>query len=136
MLLTGFDAPVEQVMYLDRGMKGHELLQAIARVNRTADGKTHGLVVDYYGVGHHLTEALAAYNADDIEGALPSIQDELPKLDARHRRCLAVFHERGIDDIRDVDACVDLLRDERLRAVIGNRGGVSYRASSRSGSPP
>ena len=50
MLLTGFDAPMEQVLYLDRGMKEHELLQAIARVKRTYTKKDYGLVVDYYGV--------------------------------------------------------------------------------------
>jgi len=51
MLLVGFDAPVEQVMYLDRFMQGHELLQAIARVNRCYTKKKRGLVVDYFGVG-------------------------------------------------------------------------------------
>jgi type I restriction enzyme R subunit len=116
MLLTGFDAPVEQVMYLDRWMQGHELLQAIARVNRTHGNKTHGLVVDYYGIGHHLKEALAIYSEEDLEGVLPSIQDELPVLSDRHRRCLAIFHDHGIPDIKDVDDCVDLLRDVRLRA--------------------
>ncbi len=116
MLLTGFDAPMEQVLYLDRHMKGHELLQAIARVNRTYPGKTHGLVVDYFGVGHHLTEALAVYSAADVQGALVSLKDELPKLADRHRRVLAVFHDRGIADIADVDACVDLLREEKIRA--------------------
>ncbi|OLS10412.1 DEAD/DEAH box helicase, partial [Brucella abortus] len=49
MLLTGFDAPIEQVLYLDAPLREHTLLQAIARVNRTADGKTYGLVVDYWG---------------------------------------------------------------------------------------
>ena len=61
MLLTGFDAPVEQVLYLDRSLKEHGLLQAIARVNRRfshiKDGvpteKYHGLVVDYHGVSQH-----------------------------------------------------------------------------------
>ena len=62
MLLTGFDAPVEQVLYLDRSIKEAELLQAIARVNRTASGKNVGYVVDYYGVGEHLKQALAAYS--------------------------------------------------------------------------
>ncbi|MFC6616580.1 type I restriction endonuclease subunit R [Deinococcus radiophilus] len=57
MLLTGFDAPIEQALYLDRNIRNHELLQAIARVNRTYPGKHHGLVVDYYGVGHHLAQA-------------------------------------------------------------------------------
>ncbi len=54
-----FDAPVEQVMYLDSPLKEHTLLQAIARVNRPADGKDYGLVVDYWGVSDALQEALA-----------------------------------------------------------------------------
>lgn len=116
MLLVGFDAPVEQVMYLDRFMEGHELLQAIARVNRCRSGKTHGLVVDYYGVGDRLTEALAMYAQEDIKGALINIKDELPKLEDRHRRILELFRARGIEDITDVDACVNLLRDVDVRA--------------------
>ena len=116
MLLTGFDAPVEQVLYLDRFMWGHELLQAIARVNRRYKDKSHGLVVDYFGVARHLKEALELYSTEDIQGALESIQDELPKLDQLYRRVLAVFHDRGIIDIANVDACVDLLRDVKIRA--------------------
>jgi len=116
MLLTGFDAPAEQVLYLDRFMWGHELLQAIARVNRRHRDKSHGLVVDYFGVAHHLKEALELYSTEDIQGALESIQDEFPKLDQRYRRVLAVFHDRGIMDIANVDACVDLLRDVKIRA--------------------
>ncbi|MFZ9937713.1 MAG: type I restriction enzyme subunit R domain-containing protein [Luteolibacter sp.] len=50
MLLTGFDAPVEQVLYLDRKIVAHDLLQAIARVNRTFGNKRCGYVVDYVGV--------------------------------------------------------------------------------------
>jgi type I restriction enzyme R subunit len=121
MLLVGFDAPVEQVMYLDRFMQGHELLQAIARVNRRYTGKTRGLVVDYFGVGDRLTEALAMYSQDDIKGALINIKDELPKLDDRHRRVMSLFSEREIDDISDIDACVDALRDVALRAEFINK---------------
>jgi type I restriction enzyme R subunit len=116
MLLTGFDAPVEQVLYLDRSMRGAELLQAVARVNRTHQGKRCGYVVDYFGVARHLTEALAVYTEDDIQGAQVSIRDELPRLEDRHRRVLALFHEHGIPDIADIDACVYALRDPRLRA--------------------
>jgi type I restriction enzyme, R subunit len=116
MLLTGFDAPVEQVLYLDRAMRGHELLQAIARVNRTHAAKSCGYVVDYIGVGAHLKEALAVYADEDVQGALTDIRDELPKLRDRHQRVLGIFHSRGIEDIDDVTACVDLLRDERIRA--------------------
>jgi type I restriction enzyme R subunit len=74
MLLTGFDAPIEGVMYLDRPIREAELLQAIARVNRTGHGKTAGIVVDYYGLAKHLKEALTVYSAEDIEGALQSLK--------------------------------------------------------------
>jgi type I restriction enzyme, R subunit len=120
MLLTGFDAPVEQVLYLDRSIKEAELLQAIARVNRTASGKNVGYVVDYYGVGEHLKQALAAYSSDDLEGLLQSIADELPKLTDRLQRVRNLFLERGIDRFDtedDVEACVAALEDERLRAA-------------------
>lgn len=116
MLLTGFDAPIAQVIYLDRVMRGHELLQAIARVNRTSSGKKAGLVVDYVGVGAHLREALAVYAEEDVEGALTDLRDEIPKLRDRHQRVLAVFHSRGIDQIEDVTTCVELLRDVKIRA--------------------
>jgi len=59
MLLTGFDAPICQTMYLDKGLKNHSLLQAIARVNRPYNElKAHGLILDYYGVFDNLNEAL------------------------------------------------------------------------------
>lgn len=116
MLLTGFDAPVEQAMYLDRFIQRHELLQAIARVNRTAAKKTAGLVVDYYGVARHLKEALDAYSAEDVEGALQSLNNEIPKLRDRYERAEALFTERGVQDVADTAPCVELLRDERLRA--------------------
>jgi type I restriction enzyme R subunit len=120
MLLTGFDAPVEQVLYLDRSIKEAELLQAIARVNRTAAGKNAGYVVDYFGVGDHLKEALAAYSSEDLEGLLQSIEDELPKLVDRRQRVRSLFVERGVEGFEhedDVDSCVALLEDEQLRAA-------------------
>lgn len=70
MLLTGFDAPVEQVMYLDTPLREHNLLQAIARTNRTMEGKTHGLIVDYWGVAGALEDALEVFAAQDVEQAL------------------------------------------------------------------
>ncbi len=115
MLLTGFDAPIEGVMYLDRPIREAELLQAIARVNRTGHGKQAGIIVDYYGVAQHLTEALSVYSAEDIEGVLKSFRDEIPKLRDRHERCLALFKSRGCD-VTDQEACVYLLEDEKLRA--------------------
>ena len=116
MLLTGFDAPIEQVMYLDRPIQQHEILQAIARVNRTAEKKKAGLVVDYYGVAQHLSEALAVYSEEDVKGALRSLKDEIPVLRDRHRRVVALFTDHGVQSIADEDQCVHLLRDERLRA--------------------
>ncbi|MEH1908169.1 MAG: HsdR family type I site-specific deoxyribonuclease [Nostoc sp.] len=113
MLLTGFDAPLEQVLYLDRSLKEYELLQAIARVNRVYDDKkTEGLVVDYYGVD--IAAALSVYENLDTESAWFDIRAELPRLRDRHQRVIALFTQNNCI-IDDVDACVDLLRDERLR---------------------
>ena len=65
MWLTGFDAPSLNTMYLDKPMKGHTLMQAIARVNRVFKGKEGGLIVDYIGIGEDLKEALAEYTETD-----------------------------------------------------------------------
>lgn len=116
MLLTGFDAPIEGVMYLDRPIREAELLQAIARVNRTGHGKQAGILVDYYGLARHLKDALREYSAEDIEGALQSLSDEIPKLRDQHTRVLGLFLSRDVDPTADIEAAIVLLRDERLRA--------------------
>jgi len=116
MLLTGFDAPIEGVMYLDRPIREAELLQAIARVNRTGFGKRCGIVVDYYGVAQHLKEALAAYADEDVEGALASLKDEVPVLRDRHLRVMDLFRQRDIESLDDSEACVEVLGSEKLRA--------------------
>lgn len=116
MLLTGFDAPIEGVMYLDRPIKEAELLQAIARVNRTGHGKRCGIVVDYYGVANHLKEALAAYADEDIEGALVSINDEVPILRDRHLRVVDVLRRHGIESLDDTESCLAALNQEKVRA--------------------
>ncbi|WP_324751200.1 HsdR family type I site-specific deoxyribonuclease [Sphingomonas sp. LY54] len=116
MLLTGFDAPIEGVLYLDRPIREAELLQAVARVNRTGHGKQFGIVVDYYGVAKHLKEALAAYSDEDVEGALTSIKDQVPVLRDRHLRVIDLFRRGGLDGIDDVEAAVNALCSERLRA--------------------
>jgi type I restriction enzyme R subunit len=67
MLLTGFDAPVEQVMYLDKPLRDHKLLQAIARTNRPYPGKDSGIIVDYVGIFRSLVDALN-FEVEDIEG--------------------------------------------------------------------
>lgn len=116
MLLTGFDAPIEGVMYLDRPIREAELLQAVARVNRTGFGKQRGFVVDYFGVAHHLKEALAAYSDEDIEGALRSLKDEIPLLRDRHLRVADLFRSRGVESLSDVEDALKVLAEERVRA--------------------
>ena len=114
MLLTGFDAPVEQVMYLDAPLKEHTLLQAIARVNRTADHKDYGLIVDYWGVSESLQEALAIFAPTDVKGAMTPKTDELPRLQARHAAVLRFFAR--VRDKDDLEACVMVLAPEDVRA--------------------
>ena len=84
MLLTGFDAPVEQVLYLDRALREHGLLQAIARVNRrfsherdsVPTEKTHGLVVDYHGVSQDLEEALSTFDWPDVQDTMREMDED------------------------------------------------------------
>lgn len=102
MLLTGFDAPVEQVMYIDKRLKEHNLLQAIARVNRVAKNKNRGFIVDYIGLANHLMQALAIYaqeDAQDIRQGLKNILTELPILEERYQRLLQHFRAAGIGAI-------------------------------------
>ena len=112
MLLTGFDAPIAQVMYLDRKLTDHTLLQAIARVNRTNKGKNRGYIVDYFGLSDYLTEALEMFSSDDIEGALRDLKDEIPKLQSAHTRVMQ--HFKGMD-LDDLDTCILSLEDETRR---------------------
>jgi type I restriction enzyme R subunit len=112
MLLTGFDAPIAQVMYIDRSLKDHTLMQAIARVNRTYKGKQAGFIVDYYGLSDHLTQALDLFSSDDVEGSYVTLRDELPKLKAAHTRVADVFKTvKG----QDIDNYVLHLKDEETR---------------------
>src|SRR5581483_7793392 len=119
MLLTGFDAPVEQVMYLDKIIVEHGLLQAIARVNRVAGStKEKGFVVDYVGVGHHLKKALDNYDEreqDEVLDVLSFPEEELRELKAAHDRVLAFLKDHGLTDLKDHDAFFDLFYDEDLR---------------------
>ena len=112
MLLTGFDAPICQVMYLDRKLREHTLLQAIARVNRTYPEKQRGFIVDYYGLSDYLTEALEMFSREDVAGALKDLKDEIPKLQAAHTHVMR--HFKGMDK-NDIDTCVLALKDEDVR---------------------
>ncbi|MDP3847642.1 MAG: type I restriction endonuclease [Pseudomonas sp.] len=83
MLLTGWDAPIVGTMYLDKPLKEHSLLQAIARVNRTLEGKNAGYIVDYHGVVEHLDHALKIYGGEVKPSQVwEGVQTELPKLQA------------------------------------------------------
>ena len=80
MLLTGFDAPIEQVIYLDKPLREQDLMQAVARVNRPyTENKTFGLIIDYCGISRHLKEALEIFNEEDIAGYLEHLMDDVSK---------------------------------------------------------
>ena len=119
MLLTGFDAPVEQVMYLDKMMVAHNLLQAIARVNRTGgENKNHGFVVDYVGVGGHLREALNKYFKEEEINDAYSLIDEteiFKELEASHKALWEALKNSGINNLDDLDALYDIFYDEDIR---------------------
>jgi len=114
MLLTGFDAPVEQVMYMDRPLKEHALLQAIARVNRTCgENKKCGYIVDYYGVSNFLEEALAIFNKDDLGTPMRSIDEIYHQMLSYREAVMAMFN--GTDK-NDLDALVNKIKPEDKRA--------------------
>lgn len=96
-LLTGFDAPIEGVMYLDNPLTQHNLLQAIARTNRVFNGgkKHKGLIVDYIGVSKKLDEALSSYRKEDIQNALKDIGQIAEDLKNSHHEVMLMM--RGID---------------------------------------
>lgn len=94
-LLTGFDAPILQVMYLDKPMKDHTLLQAICRTNRTYDeGKTFGLIVDYTGIFDNVARALD-FDESSMKKIITNIQEVKKQLPALLKKCLSYF--MGVD---------------------------------------
>jgi type I restriction enzyme R subunit len=95
MWLTGFDVPSLYVIYIDKPMRDHGLLQAIARVNRVFRDKPGGLVVDYIGIGDDLRASLAAYSATDVEDVAIPIGEAIRKLREKHEVVCEFFH--GID---------------------------------------
>mgnify|MGYP002336043444 CR=1 FL=1 len=93
MWLTGFDAPSLHTMYVDKPMRGHGLMQAIARVNRVFRDKPGGLVVDYIGIADDLRAALAAYTASGGAGEAVVDQDEAVRaMQSRYEVCRDMFH--------------------------------------------
>lgn len=116
-LLTGFDEPKNTVLYLDRKLTDHTLLQAIARVNRVCDDKDFGYIVDYYGVLGALNSALDIYtdfDAEDLEGTFTDINEEISKLPQKHSELWDIF--KSIPNKRDLEAYGELLRADNIRA--------------------
>jgi type I restriction enzyme R subunit len=94
MWLTGFDAPCLHTMYVDKPMRGHGLMQAIARVNRVFKDKPGGLVVDYLGLAHELKEALAVYTESGGTGETAINQDEaVAVMLEKYEICLGLFDD-------------------------------------------
>ncbi|MBP3616343.1 MAG: type I restriction endonuclease subunit R [Alphaproteobacteria bacterium] len=122
-LLTGFDAPCDTVLYLAKQLKDHNLLQAIARVNRVYNGdkdkqsKVAGLIVDYSKNAKNLKNALTLfsnYNPEDIEGALLNTDDQIQLLDNIYQKIHEQF--KDIKDVNNTDAYVQaLMKDEDKR---------------------
>ena len=118
-LLTGFDEPKVVVMYLDRKLNGHTLLQAVARVNRVCDDKEFGYIIDYYGVLKELDEALELYSNYDEEGqeafreTLEPVDTEIAKLPQKYSDLWDLF--KSIPNKRDLEAYAQSLREEDRR---------------------
>ena len=93
MWLTGFDAPSLHTMYVDKPMRGHGLMQAIARVNRVFREKPGGLVVDYLGLAHELKQALATYTESGGNGETALDQEEaVAVMLEKYEICCGLFH--------------------------------------------
>ena len=122
-LLTGFDAPRNTVLYVCKPLKEHNLLQAIARVNRLHDErdepKEFGLIIDYQGLLGELDEALTTYSAlegydaEDLVGAVHDVREEIRKLRHYHGRVWDLF--RPVRNKKDMEAMEQFLADEALR---------------------
>ena len=112
MWLTGFDAPSLHTMYVDKPMRGHALMQAIARVNRVFGEKPGGLIVDYIGIGYHLKQALTDYTESGGQGK-PAINkaEAIAVMLEKHEICCGMFH--GFD----WSSWVDGNAEERLRLL-------------------
>ncbi|MFE3988272.1 type I restriction endonuclease subunit R [Nocardia tengchongensis] len=121
MLLTGFDAPVEQVIYLDRGMGGVELLQAMARTNRPYRNKEFGLIVDYVGVYRDMRRMLNAYEREHLRVVIGGDESPartvwrgfnesaVPALQREHQRIVELLKELGITSLATQESREELL---------------------------
>ncbi|QWB96212.1 type I restriction endonuclease subunit R [Mycoplasmatota bacterium] len=125
-LLTGFDAPRASVLYVDKPMKEHTLLQAIARVNRLYEGKDYGLIVDYRGLIDELDSAMETYSgsglenydSEDIQGALVDVISVIGKLREAYSQLLDIF--KPVKNQKDNEEYEILLEDDEIRTDFYN----------------
>ncbi len=116
-LLTGFDAPILQAMYLDKPLRDHTLLQAICRVNRTySEQKTHGLIVDYLGIFDDVAAALE-FDDQSIKQVVSNIQELKDKLPEAMQKCLAFFTgcDRALQGYEGLIAAQQCLPNNEVR---------------------
>jgi len=115
-LLAGFDAPILQTMYLDKPLKDHNLLQGICRTNRLFKDKSHGLIVDYFGVFDDVAKALE-FDDDSIQKVITNISQLKHKFQKTIETCLSYFPEidRNIVDYETLMAAVECLKDNEQR---------------------
>jgi type I restriction enzyme R subunit len=116
-LLTGFDAPILQVMYLDKPMKDHNLLQAICRVNRTyGQTKTHGLIVDYIGIFDDVAQALD-FDEKAVQQVVSNIDELRKALPVQVQKCAAFFPgvDRSVGGYEGLLAAQQCLPDNATR---------------------
>ena len=128
-LLTGFDAPILQVMYLDKPMKDHTLLQAICRTNRVyGQDKTYGLIVDYVGIFDDVAKALS-FDADAVERIITNIESVKAKVPELVATCIGFFPgvDRTRDDWEGLVAAQDCLPNDDMK----DKFGAQYRVLNR-----
>ena len=116
-LLTGFDAPILQVMYLDKPMKDHNLLQAICRTNRTyGQEKTHGLIVDYIGIFDDVARALD-FDEKAVQQVVSNIDELRKALPVQVQKCLAFFPhvDRTVGGYEGLMAAQQCLPNNKVR---------------------
>ncbi len=115
-LLTGFDSPILQTMYLDKSLKDHTLLQAICRTNRLFPNKTFGRIVDYFGVFDNTAKALA-FDEESIKAVITNLQELRDKLPEVIKKCLAHFFniDRGVAGFEGLQAAQDCINSNEKR---------------------
>ena len=126
-LLTGFDAPKASTLYLDKQIKEHNLLQAIARVNRLCDGKDYGYIVDYRGLLGELDKALTMYQdagleefkEEDIKSSVYYIDTEINNMFEAYEDLKGLF--KDIKNKNDLEEYEELLEDEKIRKDFYNK---------------